>query len=303
MTAGPGRVPRIKVVCVTPFRDDGSLDERGLAEEVARLAAHGFGIYVGSFGSGEGHLLDDAENRRTLQVAVATAAGRAPVYAAAVGFTDTRRVIGRVQEAIDMGVDAVQVMPPRPGPPNVPPPPAELEGYFQDVLAGTSGPIHLTNEGFMVGYTVPIGLLARLVEENPRIESVNTTDTDPWQVVELTRAIGDRVPVHTGLLTQLPLALTCGAAGPLGFEAVIAPGLMTSVVESFHAGNLAAFGVAYNQALRLHRTLMRYGNPRSIKVALELLGFVGAPMRRPYLPLPAAAVEDIRSALHEIGLL
>jgi len=274
-----------------------------LAAEVQRLAGHGFGIYIGSFGSGEGHLLTDAENRRTLEVAVDAAAGRAPVYAAAVGFTDTRRVIARVEEAAEVGVSAVQVMPPRPGPPNSPPPAGELETYYQDVLSAAPGPVHLTNEGFMVGYTVPVPLLARLVEEHRAIESVNTTDTDPWQVVELVRAVGADVPVHTGLLTQLPLALSTGATGPLGFEAVIAPELMARTVEAFHRGDLGTFRRGYGQALRLHRVLMRYGNPRSIKTALQLMGLAPGFTRRPYLPLPPEAVDDIRAVLIELELL
>ena len=295
--------PLLKVVCVTPFRHDQSLDEDGLAAEVTRLAAHGFGIYIGSFGSGEGHLLDDAENRRTLDVAVAAAAGRAPVYAAAVGFAETRRVIARIEEAAAAGVSAVQVMPPRPGPPNIAPPPPELEAYYDDVLAAAPCPAHLTNEGFMVGYTVPVPLLVRLADRHAAVEAINTTDTDPWQVIELARAVGPRLPIHTGLLTQLPLALTSGATGPLGFEAVVAPELMKQTVSAFHVGDLQGFRAGYVRALRLHRVLMRYGNPRSIKTALELLGLASALTRRPYLPLPPEAVADIRAVLIELELL
>ena len=61
-------------------------------------------------------------------------AGRVPVYAAALGFQATDEVIELALEAAAIGVTAVQIHPPRPGPIAIRPTPSELERYYADVL-------------------------------------------------------------------------------------------------------------------------------------------------------------------------
>jgi 4-hydroxy-tetrahydrodipicolinate synthase len=294
--------PRIKVVCVTPFTDDGVLDEAALRTIVAHHASYGFGIYLGSFGSGEGHLLSPVEVRRTYEVAVEAAAGRAPVYAAALGFTDTQRIIDLAHEAVAAGVDGVQLQPPRPGPPTAPPRAAELESYYGDILAAVRTPIHLSNEWFMVGYTVPAELLAAAAADNPHVTSLNTSDPDLSVVAELLERIDGALPVHVGLLPQLPTALALGATGPLGFEATIAPELCIGMLDAFDDSRVADFSAAFRKILALHRGLMRYRNPRSVKAALAGVGLPAGAMRRPYLPLTAEETADIERLLRDLGL-
>ena len=296
-------IPLLKVVCVTPFDADGDVDEEALATIVRHHAAHGFGIYMGSFGSGEGHLLSRAEIRRIYGVAVEAAAGRAPIYAAALGFTDTPHVIELAQEAASVGVDAVQLMPPRPGPPNVKPPLRELEAYYTDFLDAVHTPVHLTNEGFMVGYSVPAALFVQLVQSYSNITSINSTDVDFWQVFDLLESLDGRVPVHIGLFAQLASLMSAGATGPLGFEATIAPVLCTGMIEAFNAGRLDEFRAAFLDILRLNQVLLRYGNPRSIKASFRMLGLPGGYMRRPYLEPAPEALEDIRRILVKLELM
>ena len=294
--------PRIKVVCVTPFTADGALDEPALHRIVAHHAGHGFGIYVGSFGSGEGHLLSPAEIRRTYEIAVDAAAGRAPVYAAALGFTDTARVIDLAHEAVDAGVDAVQLQPPRPGPPTAPPRASELEAYYADFLAAVRTPVHLSNEWFMVGYTVPAELLAAAAAEHDQVTSLNTSDPDLSVVAELIERVDGAVPVHVGLLPQLPSALALGATGPLGFEATIAPEVVIGMLDAFADSRVEDFSVAFRRVMALHRGLMRYRNPRSVKAALTAVGLPAGAMRRPYLPLAPAELADVEQLLRGLGL-
>jgi 4-hydroxy-tetrahydrodipicolinate synthase len=298
--------PRIKVVCVTPFTGDGEVDEGALRTIVAHHAGFGFGIYIGSFGSGEGHLLSAAEVRRTYEIAVDAAAGQAPVYAAALGFTDTARVIDLAHEAADAGVDAVQLQPPRPGPPTAPPRMLELERYYEDILGAVKSPIHLSNEWFMVGYTVPAELLAAAAADNAHVTSINTSDPDLSVVAELLERIdgvGRAVPVHVGLLPQLPTALVLGATGPLGFEATIAPELCVGMLDAFADGRLADFSAAFRKVLALHRGLMRYRNPRSVKAALAGMGLPAGAMRRPYLPLAPEETAEIEQLLRALELV
>jgi 4-hydroxy-tetrahydrodipicolinate synthase len=296
-------VPAHKVVVVTPFTEDGALDEPALHAIVDRLAPFGFGMYLGSYGSGEGHLLDRHEIRRVYQIAVAASAGRAPVYAAALGFTSTELTVEMAHEARTAGVDAVQLVPPRPGPPNAAPPPYELAAYYTDFLDAFDGDVHLSNEGFLVGYSVPAPLLVELALGYQQVTSVNATDLDIGHLADLVDGLGGAAPVHVGLLTQLPTALALGAAGPMGFEATIAPRACVEMLDGYRSGRLDAFAQGYRRMLALHRLLMRAKNPRSVKAALNLIGVPAGATRRPYLPLPVEETELIRAGLVDVGLI
>jgi len=52
----------VNAMCVTPFDAHDRLDEAALMVIVDWLAAAGVGIYLGSYGTGEGHLLRPARN-------------------------------------------------------------------------------------------------------------------------------------------------------------------------------------------------------------------------------------------------
>jgi len=112
-------LPGIYSMSVTPFRADGGLDEDTLRSHLRYQAAAGVGIYLGSYGSGEGHLLREREIERIYEIAVEELRGKVPLYAAALGFTETEYIIHQAQRAAAIGVDAVQIHPPRhAGPPS-----------------------------------------------------------------------------------------------------------------------------------------------------------------------------------------
>jgi 4-hydroxy-tetrahydrodipicolinate synthase len=293
----------VNAMCVTPFDERDRLDEDALVVIVDWLAAAGVGIYLGSYGTGEGHLLQPAEIVRLYQLGVQAAAGRVPVYAAALGFTSTDQVIDSALAAVASGVDAVQIHPPRPGPTAIVPRPVELERFYDDVLGAVTTPVHLTNQVVMVGYQLPVALIAERVASHPQITAVNTSDPDLASVAALLEAIGGQTDVYVGIMAQLATALTLGGAGALCFEADVAPGLCVDVVTAYRAGRIDRFSAAFDRVLRLNAVLSRFQNPRSVKAAMRLRGLPAGALRRPYLELEADEVDAISVVLAELGLL
>jgi 4-hydroxy-tetrahydrodipicolinate synthase len=292
----------MSAMCVTPFDAHDRLDEAALTVIVEKLAVAGVGIYLGSYGTGEGHLLRPAEISRLYEVGVEAAAGRVPVYAAALGFTSTDNVIEAALSAERSGVDAVQIHPPRPGPVAITPRPAELERFYADVLDAVTFPVHLTNQVVMVGYGVPVSLMADMVASHSQVTAVNTSDPDLSRVAELIHAVGKLTPVYVGIIAQLGTALALGAAGALCFEADVAPALCREVVDAHRSGDLHKFGAGFDRLLRLNDILSRYQNPRSVKAAMRLVGLPAGDLRRPYLELDPDEVDAIAAVLEELGL-
>lgn len=298
MTAiGPQEPPGIFSMSITPFSKSGGLDEGALRAHLRFMAGANVGVFLGSYGSGEGHLLREREIERLYEVGVEELKGKAPVYASALGFTETDHVIAQAKRAAAIGVDAVQVHPPRPGPSAIRPTQEELTGFYRDVLETVTTPVILTNQMVMVGYEVPVELFAALVAQYPNVIGINTVQPDFPYLVRLVDAVGAKVAVRVGHIGQLVTALALGARGAVCFEPNVAPRLCASVVSSYRRGDYGEALQGFSRVMRLNAVLMKYQNPRSLKAALKVLGRPGGELRRPYLGLNEAATRDIAETL------
>jgi dihydrodipicolinate synthase/N-acetylneuraminate lyase len=224
-----------------------------------------------------------------------------PVYAAALGFQGTDEVVELALEAASIGVSAVQIHPPRPGPAAIRPTGAELERYYADVLGAVATPVLLTDQVVMVGYSLPATLLRDLVADHRHVVALNTSDRDDATFTADLDAVGGRVPVYVGVVGQLVRALERGAAGALCFEADLVPALCRDVCAAHRAGDHARRDESFALLLRMNDVLSTYQNPRSVKAAMQHLGLLtSGTLRRPYLPLDAAARDDIRRVVDEV---
>ena len=287
---------------VIPFSADGTLDEDALRSHLQYQAAAGVGVYLGSYGSGEGHLLREREVERIYEIGVEELKGKVPLFAAAIGFTETDYIIHQAKRAAAIGVDAVQIHPPRPGTPLHRPTPPELERFYDDILSSVTTPVHLSNQTAMVSSEVPVAFFAKLVETYDHIEMINNTSQDLSYLVRLLDAIGDKALVSVGMVTQLITTLALGGHGSLCFEPNIAPRLTMSVLAAYRSGDNALALDRFAHLLRLNEILSKYQNPRSLKAALRVLGLPGGFLRRPYLDLDEAAHEDIRATLERLRI-
>ncbi|HEX7096842.1 MAG TPA: dihydrodipicolinate synthase family protein [Acidimicrobiales bacterium] len=294
--------PPINAMAVTPFDERGALDEAALRVVVDKLAAAGVGIYLGSYGTGEGHLLRPEELPVLYAIGVEAAAGRVPVYAAAIGFTDTDRVIEQALEAQRAGVDGVQIHPPRPGPVAIRPRRNELERFYEDVLSEVRGPVQLTNQVVMCGYALPLDLMLHLVTTYDNVRALNTSDPNAGASATVVQQLAPHVDVYVGVISQLVTTLALGGAGALCYEADVAPALCLHVVQCFRDGDVEGLRQSFDRLLRLNAVLAKYMNPRSVKSAMRHLGLPAGELRRPYLPLDAGEDADIAKVLDELGI-
>jgi 4-hydroxy-tetrahydrodipicolinate synthase len=300
MTALSAVPPPVSAMCVTPFDEGERLNEPALRRVVDVLADAGVGIYLGSYGTGEGHLLRADEIGPLYEIGVDAAGGRVPVYAAALGFQATDDVVRLAEQALACGVDAVQIHPPRPGPIAIQPTRRELDRYYADVLSAIRAPVILTNQVVMVGYALPLDLLEGLVATYDQVVAVNTSDRDPSTLAPMIDAAG-RVPTYVGVIGQLVDALRAGGAGTLCFEADVLPALCNAVVAAHREGDADQRDRAFALVLRLNEVLARHQNPRSVKAALHHLGRLDSPtLRRPYLSLEPDAVREIGVVVDEV---
>ena len=97
------------VISITPFTEDGAVDEVALRGHLRRMAAAGIGVYLGGGGSGEGYVLSPDETRRLLQIGVEELQGKVPVRAMGVEPRTSLDMIEYLEMVSGIGVDAAQI--------------------------------------------------------------------------------------------------------------------------------------------------------------------------------------------------
>ena len=291
----------VHAMSITPFDRMGAIDAGLFRAHLRFLAAAGVGVYVASQGSGEGDLLSFDEKVMLYAIAAEELRGRVPVAAAGIGLAASTAATRELAIAAEQaGVDAVQIIAPRPGPQR--PRDDELEAHFRSVIEAVRCDVHVSNNTALAGYELPIAIVERLVDDYPHVRVVNVSDPRPDElrayVARLVDRNGSRLEVRVGMIRQIVAMHALGARGVLCFEPNVAPRLVTDVWDDLEAGRPPA----PDALLRCNAALARGGNPRSLKAALSIQGRDGGLLRAPYLALSATQYEELEHELRALAL-
>jgi len=290
------RAPSVFCCTITPFDAEGRLDEEGLRLLVERLAVGGVGAFVGTSSPGEGFALTLHETERLYGVTKDAMAGRQPVRAMGVEPRSADEAYNLIKIAESVGMDAMQLYCLDLSHGNQPRP-EELELFFRTNLDRMTIPAVLSTH-FLLGYMIPLDMLARLLDDYPNIIGINCTTTDVGYLRHVIDLADGRVDVHVGGPQQAMTAVALGAQGFLCTEAIIAPRLCGSVIHHHVEGDDKAMFAAYDRVMRVS-AINKWpgGSLRFTKAALRVLGLPGWHLRPPYLSLDDSAHEHIRQEL------
>jgi 4-hydroxy-tetrahydrodipicolinate synthase len=274
----------ILTAMVTPFSENGELDEAATAALVRHLLANGSDGLVLAGSTGEGSTLDDEEKLRLWQIGLAEAGG-APIIAN-TGSNDTRHSVELTQRATELGVDGVLAVTPYYNKPNR----RGLIEHFRAVAGATELPVIVYNVPSRCVIDLPNDLLAELAET----ENIVAVKQSRYEHIEPIEGL-DLLAGNDDTLAEV---LDAGGTGGICVASNVAgPEVRRMIDEPENRQEI------HDSLADLFAALSVTANPIPVKAALEMIGHRVGGLR---LPLVAASEHEravVRASLEKHGLL
>ena len=282
---------------VTPFRQDGSLDEPALRGLVRRQIEEGIDFLVPCGTTGESPTLTHQEHLRVVEITLEEAKGKVPVVAGAGGY-NTAEVIALARELEAMGADGLLSVTPYYNKPT-------QEGLYQHYRAIASAvklPIIVYSVQGRTGVNVEPVTLQRLAAiEN--IVGVKEASGNIGQMAQVMQHVPPEFDVLSG---DDSITIPLIALGGKGIVSVVSneiPGEMTRLAQAALRGDFAAARELQRKYLPLMEVNFVESNPIPVKAAMAAMGLLEPVWRLPLVPPQPQNQARIEKVLRETGLL
>ena len=277
----------------TPFRDDGTVDERALAANVSRWMTTPLTGLVVLGSNGEAASLEDAEADRVVEIVRAGVPSSRPLIAG-TGRESTRATIAATRRAAAAGADAALVRTPSFFKPQMTS--DAFVRHFTEVADASPVPVLLYNVTLYTGVNLLPDAVERLAV-HPNIVGIKESGSDIGQIAEYVARTPDDFTVLAGSATTLVHALCAGCDGAILALASLAPAECVSMAALVREKRLDEATALQRRLMPLARSVgTTYGVP-GLKAALELKGYAGGPPRPPLRPVSSEVVDIIRHQL------
>lgn len=283
---------------VTPFRADGSLDEKAFRSLVEWQIEEGTSGLVPVGTTGESPTLTHEEHREVVRICVEVAAGRVPVVAGA-GSNSTQEAIELSRHAESVGADAVLVVTPYYNKPSQ----RGLYEHFAAVAGATSLPIIIYNIPPRSVIDMTPETMGRLARDFSNIVGVKDATAKVDRVSDQRRTCGTDFIQLSGEDASALGFNAHGGAGCISVTANVAPRLCAEFQEASLSGDRDLAIELQDRLMPLHRALFVEPNPAGSKYALWRLGRIENALRSPMVPVEKSTAECIDAAMKHAGLL
>jgi len=277
----------------TPFRDDGAVDERALADNVSRWMTTPLTGLVVLGSNGEAASLEDAEADRVVEIVRAGVPASRPLIAG-TGRESTRATIAATRRVAAAGADAALVRTPSFFKPQMTT--DAFVRHFTEVADASPVPVLLYNVTLYTGVNLLPDAVERLAV-HPNIVGIKESGSDIGQIAEYVARTPDDFTVLAGSATTLVHALCAGCDGAILALASLAPAECVSMATMVREKRVQEATALQRRVMPLARSVgTTYGVP-GLKAALELKGYAGGPPRPPLRPVSSEVVDIIRRQL------
>ena len=282
---------------VTPFRRDGSLDERTLRNLIQRQIDAGVDFLVPCGTTGESPTLTHEEHLRVVELTVELAKGKVPVLAGAGGY-NTAEVIGLACELADVGADGILSVTPYYNKPTQ----EGLYQHYRAIAAAVSLPIILYSVQGRTGVNIEPATVKRLAEiEN--IVGIKEASGSISQMAAILNAVPENFIVLSGDDAITVPLISLGGRGVISVVSNEIPAEMAQLARLANQGDFAGARAIHRRFHALMEVNFVESNPMPVKAAMAEMGLLEAVWRLPLVPPKAENQARIRSVLTSLGLV
>lgn len=285
------------VALVTPMQPDGSIDKKALHDLVEWHIASKTDALVLTGTTGEGSTLTTAEHFDLISSVVSQAQNRIPIIAG-TGSNSTQHTIELTENARKARANAALIVTPYYNKPTQ----AGLYEHYRTVAEKVTLPIILYN----VPSRTACDILPETVESLSKINTIVGIKEATGKVdraIEIIQRCGKEFIVYSGDdFTAFELMLN-GAKGVISVTANVAPQKMVELCQAALSGNRPLANKLNSELMPLHKALFLETNPIPTKWALYEMGLIPSGIRLPLMPLDAKYRDELKTVLHEMGML
>lgn len=280
-----GALGSILTAIVTPFDEQGRVDEESFVALMHHLAEHGSDGFVVCGTTGEAATLTDSEHLGVIGLAVRERPAGATIVGG-TGSNDTKHAVHLTEAATALGVDATLSVTPYYNKPS----PRGIVRHYEEVARATDKPILLYNIPGRTAVNMGPDLLARLAQIE-HVEGVKQSNADELRLI-------DGLALYTGDDATFAHTLDVGGAGGICVASHIVGDEMRRMVDQpEHRAEIDA-------SLRdVYATLFMTASPTCTKAALNLLGHKVGGLRLPMIEASDEELEAVRAMLVRHNLL
>jgi 4-hydroxy-tetrahydrodipicolinate synthase len=284
---------------VTPFRQDGSLDEQALYALAQWQVESGIDWLVACGTTAETPTLSDDEWLQVLRIITEAVAGRVPVWAGCT-HNATRQAVDKARLAARVpGVTAILSANPYY---NKPTQEGQFE-HFKAVANAVDLPVVLYNIPSRTGVNLEPATVMKLIQAADNIRGVKESSGNLAQITELITLAPRDFRVYAGDDNMALGVIGAGGAGLVSVASNEIPGEMAQMVR-------AALNNDWATARRLNRKNYRLmlanfweTSPGPVKAVMAMMGKLGEHYRLPMVPVSPATRARLEKVAGELGLL
>jgi 4-hydroxy-tetrahydrodipicolinate synthase len=283
---------------VTPFRQDGSIDEAALRNLVAWQVESGIDFLVPCGTTGETPTLSHDEWLRVIDITIETVAGRVPIVAGASSNSTLDAVAKAREVSAKPGVNAILTASPYYNKPT-------QEGQYQHFSAiaeAVDKPIILYNVPSRTGANIEPVTLARLAELR-NIAGVKEASGDMTQVAEMCNLLPHNFLVFSGDDAITLPVISLGGVGIISVASNEIPREMAEMTRSALNNDWEAARRIHRKYLPLMRANFIESNPAPVKAVLAMMGKIEETYRLPIVPMRRETRAKLQKIAGEAGLL
>ena len=283
---------------VTPFHQDGSIDEPALRNLVAWQVESGIDFLIPCGTTGETPTLSHDEWLRVIDITIEVVAGRVPVMPGATSNSTQDAVAKAKDVATRPGVDAILTATPYYNKPT-------QEGqyrHFKAIAEAVDKPIVLYNVPGRTGANLEPATLGRLAEV-PNIVGVKEASGNMTQIAEVCNTVPESFLVFSGDDAVTLPVIVLGGVGIVSVASNEIPREMAEMTRAALNNDWTTARTIHRKYLPLMQANFIESSPLPVKAVLAMMGRIEEVYRLPLLPMRRDTRSKLQKAAMEVGLI